>query len=76
MDEGQDEMLTTAETIAALEITRGTLYAMMRAGDIVPAPDTSARTLPRLRFSRAEVERARRARQQKRRTPKPEQGAS
>lgn len=51
------ELMTTKEVLAALRISRASLYNLMRDGKIKPVEGTPALKRPRLQFRRADVER-------------------
>lgn len=58
-DQEDEQMLTTAETLALLRVSKPTLYRMMDEGVIAPIPDDNPLRLhrPRLYFRRTDVER-------------------
>lgn len=57
-DQEGDQVLTTAETLALLQVSKPTLYRMMDEGVLAPLPSNPILMRPkRLLFRRADVER-------------------
>ena len=53
----QNDTLTTQQALALLGVSRTTLYAIMRRGELSPVSSpTKARRRPALRFRRQDVE--------------------
>lgn len=56
MGEGE-KLMSTKEVLALLEISRSSLYNLMREGKLEPVKRPSALKQPRLQFRRTDVER-------------------
>jgi predicted site-specific integrase-resolvase len=54
--EGDEEMLTTAQTMEELRISRATLYNWIKAGKLHPVPLNPKVRRPRVAFRRSEVD--------------------
>lgn len=58
MATGDEDLLTTQETLALLGVSRTTLYAIIREGILKPVePRTVTKRTPRNLYRRADVER-------------------